>query len=298
MRKKQFSGIVSLFACTFIWGTAFIAQSSGMDHVGPFTFQAIRCALAVTALVVAIWLSDKTRKVSFLRGWQDKQLWKAGILCGIPLFFAVNLQQVALQFTTVGKAGFLTAMYIVLVPILGLFLRRRFSVMAPVSVAIAVVGLYLLSFRGNVSINSGDLLLLGSALMFAIQILFVDHYAPGVDALRLNCLQAAVCAIGSVLVVPFTETVSFQGVLACWLPLCYAGVLSMGAAYSLQIIGQKHVEPTAASLIMSLEAVFSAIFGWLLLHESMSGQELLGCGLLFLAVILAQLPIPQKTESA
>ena len=297
MRKKQLSGILSLFSCTFIWGTAFIAQSSGMDHVGPFTFQAIRCALAVIALLLVIWLSDKTRKTSFSQGWQDKQLWKAGILCGIPLFFAVNLQQVALQFTTVGKAGFLTAMYIVLVPILGLFLRRKLSFMVPISVAIAVAGLYLLSFRGNASINGGDLLLLGSALMFAVQILFVDRYAPGMDALRLNCLQAAVCAIGSMLVVPFTEAVSFQNVLDCWLPLCYAGVLSMGAAYSMQIIGQKHVEPTAASLIMSLEAVFSAIFGWLLLHESMSGQEILGCCLLFVAVILAQLPIPLKSKT-
>ena len=294
--KKQLRGSACLLLATFIWGTTFIAQSVGMDHIGPFTFQAVRCALAIIGLMPVIWLFDKKDGKRFLTQWKDKKLWKAGLFCGIPLFLACNLQQVGIVYTTAGKAAFLTAMYIVLVPVLGLLLKRKISFMVPISVAIAVVGLYLLSFSGVSGINIGDILLLGSALMFAVQILAVDHFAADTDSLRLNCLQAAVCAVGSAIITCFTEDVSVSNLLDCWFPLCYAGFLSMGAAYSFQIIGQKHVEPTTASLIMSMESVFAVLAGWLLLKETMTVQEALGCVLLFVAVFLSQIPVKAKKK--
>ena len=294
--KNQLRGSACLLLATFIWGTTFIAQSVGMDHIGPFAFQGIRCALAVIGLIAVVWLFDKKEHRSFRDSWKDKQLWKAGLFCGIPLFLACNLQQVGIVYTSAGKAAFLTAMYIILVPIFGLFLRRKITFMVPVSVAFAVAGLYLLSFAGVSMINFGDILLLGSAVMFAVQILAVDHFAVDVDSLRLNCLQAGVCAVGSAIISIFTEDTSLSGVLICWFPLCYAGFLSMGAAYSLQIIGQKHVAPAPASLIMSMESVFAVVFGWLLLNETMTHREAWGCILMFVAVILSQIPIPNKKK--
>ena len=276
---------------TLIWGTAFIAQSVGMDHIGPFTFQAARCTLAVIGMLVVIWLLDKKAGRSFLDEWKDKRLWKAGLLCGVPLFLACDLQQLGLVYTTAGKAGFLTAMYIVMVPILGVFIKRKLSFMAPISVAIAVVGLYLLSFSGNAQINIGDILMLICAVMFAVQILAVDRFAADVDAVRLNCIQAGVVAVLSSVITLFTEDVQVNALLNCWLPLCYTGFLSMGVAYSLQIVGQKYVEPTAAALIMSLEAVFATLFGWLLLKEVMTLNEILGCVMIFIAVVLSQIPV-------
>ncbi len=293
--KKQLQGSAVLLLATFIWGTTFIAQSVGMDHIGPFTFQAVRCALAVIGLLPIIWLFDKKEHKSFRKGWMDKRLWKAGILCGIPLFLACNLQQIGIVYTTAGKAAFLTAMYIILVPVLGLFLKRKLSYMVPISVAVAVAGLYLLSFAGVSKINIGDILLLGSAMMFAVQILAVDHFAGDTDAMRLNCLQAAVCAVGSAIITCFAEDVRVTSLLNCWFPLCYAGFLSMGAAYTCQIIGQKHVEPTAASLIMSMESVFAVLAGWIILKETMTQQEALGCVLMFIAVILSQIPIKKPS---
>ena len=265
-----------------------------MDHIGPFTFQAIRCFLAVIGLMPVIALFDKKEGKSFAEGWRDPKLWKAGLLCGIPLFLACNLQQVGIVYTSAGKAAFLTAMYIVLVPVLGLLLGRKITFMVPISVGIAVVGLYFLSFVGVEKINIGDILLLGSALMFAVQIQAVDKFASAVDPLRLNCLQALVCAVGSAIITVFAEDVTVPGVLACWFPLCYAGFLSMGLAYSMQILGQKLLEPTAASLIMSLESVFAVLAGWLLLSETLAPQEALGCVLMFVAVILSQVPVPKK----
>lgn len=292
--NSKIKGSASLLFATLIWGTAFIFQSVGMDHIGPFTFQAVRCALAVIGMVAVIWIIDKKAGRSFKKGWQDKQLWKAGILCGVPLFLACDLQQLGLVYTTAGKAGFLTAMYIVMVPVLGIFLKRKITFMVPASVGIAVAGLYLLSFSGTGPANIGDILMLICAVMFAVQILVVDHFAPDVDAVRLNCIQAGVVAVASAVVTVFTEEVRIADLVSCWIPLCFTGFLSMGAAYSLQIIGQKHIEPTASALIMSLESVFAALFGWLLLKETMSLPEILGCILMFTAVILSQIPIKTR----
>lgn len=292
--KRKLEGIFSLLLGTIIWGGAFTAQSVGMDRLGPFTFQAVRCFLAVLALVMFITLNEiRNMKQSFQR-WADPKLWKAGCLCGAALFVATSLQQIGLVYTDAGKAGFITALYIVIVPMLGLFLGRKPSPAAFVGIVVAVIGMYLLCGVGVSSINIGDLLLIGCAFAFSLQIMLVDRLSYGCDSLRLNCIQALVVAVLSSLCM-LTETVDWQLVMSCWLPLSYAGVLSMGVGYSLQIIGQKRIEPTAASMIMSLESVFAVVFGALLLHETMTTWESIGCVFVFAAVILSQLPSKKRS---
>lgn len=294
--KKQIRGSLLLATATIIWGSAFVAQSVGMDHIGPFTFQAVRCFLAVLALLPVIAVADikKADGKNFFSRWTDKKLLKAGVLCGLPLFLACNLQQLALVDTDAGKSGFLTAMYIVIVPVIGIFRKQNPTIMVPVSVLLAVAGLYFLSCSSVTGISSGDLLLLGCALMFAVQITFVDIFAPDVDPLRLNTLQALVCSVLSAVIMCCTEEPTFSGIWDCRIPLAFTGILSMGAAYALQIVGQKDLPPAPAALIMSLESVFAALFGWLLLKETMAPVETLGCVLVFTAVVLSQLPVKKK----
>ncbi len=296
--NKKLRGSIFLLLATLIWGSAFVSQSVGMDHIGPFTFQAVRCLIAVVGLLPVILIADKKRQdgKNFFSRWADTKLWKAGLLCGIPLFLACNLQQVGLVDTDAGKSGFLTAMYIVIVPIIGLLRKKKLSVMAPISVLLAVMGLYFLSCIGVSQIHTGDLLTLGCAFMFAVQITFIDMFADSVDALRLNAIQALICSALSAVIMVFTEKPTWSAITDCALPLAHAGFLSMGIAYALQILGQQNLEPTAASLIMSLESVFAVIFGALLLHETMTGWEILGCVLVFMAVILSQLPVEIKKK--
>lgn len=287
--KNKFKGSAALLIGTLIWGAAFVAQSVGMDHIGPFTFQAVRCGLAVPFLILLSLIFDAGRSEQMAQ-WKSPKLWKAGALCGTALFVAAGLQQVGLVYTSAGKAGFITAMYIVLVPVLGLFLGRRTSLSVWLSVGLSVVGLYLLSCTDAKGINVGDLCLMLCALAFAVQITLIDRFSGENDGLKLNCIQCLVCSALSAVVMLFTETPKIENILACWLPLCYAGILSMGVAYWLQIVGQKHLEPAPASLIMSLESVIAALCGWLFLHESMTAWELAGCALVFAAVILSQIP--------
>ncbi len=286
--KKQLSGVIALLGATVIWGSAFIAQSVGMDKIGPFTFQAVRCFLAVVFLFPASALFSKGKP--FWKSWADPALWRSGVICGLALFAASSLQQIGLVYTDAGKAGFLTAMYIVFVPFLGLFLGQRPGRNALLSLIPAIVGLYLLSCTSVSGINKGDVLLLLCAVAFSVQILLIDRHCAGLDGLKLNCIQALVAAVLSVPWALLTETVDASRIASCWLPLGYAGVLSMGVAYTLQIVGQKRVAPSAAALLMSLESVFAALFGWLLLHETMTRAEELGCVLVFAAVIISQLP--------
>ena len=290
--NKQLRGSISLLAATVIWGFAFIAQSLGMDLIGPFTFQFSRCVLAVLFLIPCAFLLDlgKCSAGESVKKWLNPQLWKSGLICGGALFIAASLQQVGLQYTDAGKAGFITAMYIVLVPILGLFLKRKPPKSAFFSVLLAVAGLYLLSCVGVTEINRGDILVMGCAMAFAVQITCIDRFAANVDGFRLNCIQSLVVALLSFPCMLLTETVVISNILSCWGPLLFAGVMSMGIAYSLQIVGQKDLEPTTASLIMSLESVFAALGGWWLLNESMTAWEMTGCALVFAAVILSQLP--------
>ena len=294
--KQRIQGSAALLLATIIWGSAFVAQSVGMDHVGPFTFQAIRCGMAALGLLPVIFLFDRDQK-AFFRKFVDKNLLIAAICCAAPLFVATSLQQIGLIDTDAGKSGFLTAMYIVFVPLIGLLRKRKPSPMVPISVILAVVGLYFLSCMGVTAVNIGDLYLLGSAVAFAVQISCIDHYAPDVDPLRLNCLQSALTSLASGVVMLLTESPTLAGIQGSWWPMCYAGFLSMGIAYSLQIVGQKKLEPALASLIMSLESVFAVLSGWLFLKESLTLWEGIGCALVFAAVILSQIPIPQKVKT-
>lgn len=294
--KKTIQGCLTLLVTTVIWGCAFVAQSVGMDHIGPFTFQAVRSFLAVLTLLPVIYLFDLSKKdgLTYIRRWQNKKLWIASSLCGIALFIASGAQQVGLIDTDAGKAGFLTSMYIVIVPFFGLFFRKKLSPATFLGVVIAVAGLYLLSGAGTTGIAPGDALMILCAFAFAVQIVLVERLGSNMDGLRLNCIQCLVCSVLSALIVVFTETPTWDSLADCALPLAYAGCLSMGVAYSLQIIGQQKVDSVPASIIMSLESVFAALAGWLLLQERMSQRELLGCGLLFTAVILSQIPSKRK----
>lgn len=285
-----------MLLAVIIWGSTFVAQSLGMDHVGPFTFQAIRCALGAIGLLPVIFFFDRKRNdgKNFISLFGDKLLWKAAFCCAIPLFFAANLQQLGIVLTDAGKSAFLTAMYIIFVPLIGLFFRKKPSPMVPFAVIIAVVGLYFLSCYGVTGINLGDIYLIACAIAFAFQIIFVDKYANSVDPLRLNCLQAAICSVGSAVIMIFTETPTVDGIRGSWWGMCYAGFLSMGAAYTLQILGQKNMEPTLASLIMSLESVVAVLCGVLFLHEQLTQWETIGCILVFIAVVLAQIPVKLK----
>lgn len=290
--NKQFKGSLALLGATVIWGSAFVFQSVGMDLIGPITFQGIRCFLALLLLFPLSWIFDRSQGSTsdFWKKWSDPVLWKNGALCGLALFFAANAQQIGLVYTDAGKAGFITAMYIVMVPILGIFVGKKPARAAIISVIIAVVGLYLLSAVGVSSVNVGDLYLMACAVCFGVQILLVDKYAGTLDGIRLNFVQSAMVAVLSLPLAFILEPIDWGNIWNCRVPLAFTGFASMGIAYSLQIIGQKDLDPTRASLIMSLESVFAALGGWLILHETMTAPELIGCALVFFAVILSQFP--------
>ena len=286
--KQQLKGTIQLLAATVIWGTAFVAQSVGMDHIGPFTFQAVRSCIAVLALTAVILLTDRGNSETFRARWLEPRLWKTGFFCGIALFVASAFQQVGLVYTDPGKAGFITAMYIVLVPVFGLFLGEKCGVNVWISVVLAVAGLYLLSAFGVSAVNIGDLLVLGCACGFAVQILLVDRLGKTLDGLRLNLVQFLVSTVFSCIAMVLFEEPAWKNITACAVPLLYTGVMSSAVAFSLQILAQQKLSPAPASLIMSLESVFAVLAGWLLLHQVLSPSELLGCGLVFAGVLLSQ----------
>lgn len=297
--NKKIGSAIALLIATVLWGSAFTSQNIAMDHMHPFGFQAARCLIAVLGMLPVIGIFDRFKKDggTFLRRWTDPTLWKAGLLCGLPLFLACNLQQMALVDTDAGKAGFLTAMYIVIVPLIGIFRKQKVGINIPMSVALATTGLYFLSCHNGFHMRTGDLLLIGCAVMFAVQITFVDIFARQVDTLRLNTIQALVCAVLSAVVMGASEPVPmWDDLVKCAFPLLHVGLFSMGVAYALQIIGQKSLDPAAASLIMSMESVFAAIFGMLILNESLNTRESFGCLLVFIGVILSQIPIKSRKK--
>lgn len=296
--KKQLQGSLLLVLATLIWGSTFVAQSAGMDHIGPFTFLAIRNMMGAGFLFLLSFVTDrfiKDGKTSKER-WNNPKLWKAALLCGTPLFVAAGLQQMGIVSTDPGKSGFLTAMYIVFVPIFGIFLKRKPSKWIPLSVLLGVVGLYFLSCVGVTSVSISDLLLISCAIVYAIQILCIDMFATDIDSVRLNCLCCAITSLLATIVTVFTETPTWEAVSSCWGALWYAGILSSGIAYTLQMVGQKHVEPSTASLLMSLESVFAVLSGWIVLGDLLSIWESIGCVLIFIAIMLSQIPDNKKSK--
>ncbi len=293
---------ISLLLAALIWGGAFVAQRLGMNYVGPFTFNGTRCLIGAVVLLPFIMVQRKRNNTaeSPQAPGSRKELFLAGGVCGVCLFVASSLQQIGLMYVSAGKSGFITACYIVIVPVLGIFLHRKTGWRVWVAIVVAVVGLYFLCITETFTIGGGDLFSLGGAAAFAVQILAVAHFAPRVDGIRLSCVQCLVCGVLSLPFLFLFETPSLAGLWGSILPLLYAGVLSCGIAYTLQIIGQRDVNPAVASLLMSLESCFSVLAGWLILGERLSQRELIGCVLMFAAIMLAQLPgrRGQKRERA
>ena len=294
--SKRMMGNSMLLLGAMIWGAAFVAQTVGMEYVEPFTFQASRCLLGSLVLLPVIAVMDRKNPGKKPATQADKRyLLISSLLCGLFLFTACSLQQVGLLYTTAGKSGFLTSLYIILVPILGLFMKKKVQPWIWISVILALCGLYLLCGGGAFSLGRGELLTLGCAVAFSFHILVIDRVSPNLDGVRLSCLQFFVCGMLSLVAMFLTETPSLSAIAQCWLPIAYAGVLSCGVAYTFQIIGQSYTEPTVASLLMSLESVFAVLFGWLLLKQALTIPEVLGCILVFAGVILAQLPGKKTT---
>lgn len=291
---RQLRGGAMLMLTALIWGTAFVAQSVGMDYLGPCAFTATRNFIGCVALLPVIALASRLRS-----GGQPeeaapapgkKALFGWGAACGLLLGGATLLQQAGMQTASAGKAGFLTALYIVIVPVLGIFLGRRPGLKVWMGVVLALVGAYLLSVKGGAGIASGDLLVIASAVVFSLHILVIDSVPAGMDGVRLSCVQFLVAGAFALVLALFLETFTWRDILSAWVPLLYTGVVSSGVGYTLQILGQRTVNPTVASLILSLESVFAALAGWAILGQALSLRELFGCALVFVAVILAQLP--------
>lgn len=295
--KQQIKSSLILLLTATIWGVAFVAQSVGMEYIGPFTFNAIRCVLGGLVLIPVILVLKKKKETGAENQEKEdkKTLWAGGIACGVILCIASNLQQFGIMEASVGKSGFFTALYIVMIPVIGIFIGKRPGIKLWFCVALAVVGMYLLCMKdGSFTIERADIMLLLCALTFSFHILVVDYFSPKVDGVKMSCIQFFVCGVLSAVGMLFTETPDISNIQAAWLPLLYAGLLSCGVGYTLQIVGQKGINPVIASLIMSLESVISALAGWVILGQVLSPKEILGCVLMFVAIIITQIPIGNK----
>ena len=295
--KKQAISAAELLLTAFIWGVAFVAQSVGMDYIGPFTFNCVRSIIGGLVLIPLVFILGKKTKADRTEE-QTKEYKKntviGGICCGVCLCVASCFQQFGIMYTTVGKAGFITALYIIIVPILGIFMKKKVAPIVWVSSVIAVIGFYLLSISGQVSISKGDILVLICAVLFSVHILVIDYFSPKGEGVTISCIQFFTSGILCGIMMFLFENPQIGDILAAYLPILYAGVMSCGVAYTLQIVGQKNMDPTVASLILSLESVFSALAGWLILGQGLSGKELTGCALVFVAVLLVQMPQKNK----
>lgn len=305
-----------LFLTAMIWGAAFVAQSVSMDYIGPFTFICLRSVIGGLFLIPVIIVLDGIRKKSQNESanvvssentlhnikmdiekeekqrlsWKNKQLIEGGIVCGILLFFANCFQQTGIQYTTVGKAGFITTFYIIIVPLIGLFFKKYCGILTWIGVVIALAGLYFLCITQKLTIQRGDALILCCSVLYAGQILAIDHYNPFVDGVKMSCIQFLTGGVLGAVFMFLFESPNMAMILNAAGPILYTGIMSTGVGYTLQIAGQKGLNPTVAALILSLESVFSALSGYLFLHQVLTTRESIGCVLMFIAIVLAQLP--------
>ena len=298
MKRKSTNNFL-LALTAFIWGSAFVAQSVGMDYLGPFTFNSIRCLMGGIVLIPVLLLfkrngrkksQEQMAEVAGAGIGSRKDLIVGGICCGLALAAGSSLQQIGLVYTTAGKAGFITALYIVIVPVMGILLGKRVGLKVWIGVVLAATGMYFLCITEGFSIAKGDFFVFLCAAAFSVHILVIDYFAPKVDGVALSCIQFFVCGILCAVPMLVSEQPQISQIMEAWVPLAYAGVLSCGVAYTLQVVAQKNTDPAVASLILSLESVFSVLAGWVILGERLSGRELFGCALVFTAVILAQFP--------
>ena len=286
MSKIKSNLLLALAA--FIWGIAFVAQSVSMDHIGPWTFTCIRNFIAAATLYILMPVLNKFTR-SEGKEVDKKQMWIGGICCGIALAVASMFQQTGIIYTTVGKAGFLTALYTVIFTILSLFLGKKSKWNVYVSVGISIVGMYFLCMNEDFTIAYGDVLVLICALMFAFHIMIVDHFVKEIDGIKLSCIQFLTAGLFCMIPMFILEKPDLTSILEAAVPILYAGVLSSGAGYTLQIVGQKGADPSIAGMILSLESVFAALAGTILLHEVLSLRELFGCILVFGSIIFSQI---------
>ena len=292
--NRKIKAHLFLFTTAFIWGSAFVAQKEAMTYLGPFAFTAIRMFVGGATLVLVILVLSRAgakpnggaQRIAVDGG---SPLFVGGFFCGAVLFFACTVQQVGLQYTTAGKAGFITALYIIIVPVLGLFMKKRLNKIVWLCVLLALVGIYLLCMDRDFSINKGDLIILLSALGYALHIITIDYFSPKCDAIKMSCIQLFVCGALCVPMV-LVEAPAAVDVLRSWFPIFYTGVISCGIAYTLQVAAQRDATPTITALILSFESVFAVLTGFALLHEVLSVREIAGCVLMFVAIITAQLP--------
>lgn len=314
MKTHKIRNTIFLFLTAMIWGAAFVAQSVSMDFIGPFTFICLRSVIGGLFLIPVIMVIDNIRKkgqkeelnTANISGgfsnfknvqeenqrlsWKNKKLLESGIVCGIFLFLANCFQQTGIQYTTVGKAGFITTFYIILVPIIGLFFKKYCGILTWIGVVIALAGLYFLCITEKLTIQKGDALILCCSFLYTGQILAIDHYNPFVDGVKMSCIQFLTGGVLGAIFMFLFETPDMGMILKAAGPILYTGIMSTGVGYTLQILGQKGLNPTVAALIMSLESVFSALSGYLFLHQVLTTRELIGCALMFIAIVLAQLP--------
>ena len=304
-KRNQIFGILLLLFTSFIWGMAFIAQSDAMDHIGPLTMNGLRTFLGAVVLLPVALVSDKIKGKKFtLLGTTEKNEYKhiilGGILCGIAITLASTIQQYGIKYTSVGKSGFLTTLYVVFAPLLGLFLGKKINWNGWIAVVLAILGMFFICIEKNESLNIGDLLVVISAFFFGVHILLIDKFVHYTDGIRLSCIQFAVCGVCCTVGALIFEEIDIQAVLNAAVPIFYAGVISGAVGYILQIIAQKWVAPNIAPLIMCLESVFALFAGMILKDEHLHTQVYIGCGLVFLAIILAQIefkkPIKSKRE--
>lgn len=300
MTAKEIKANLLLLLTAAIWGLAFVAQRMGAEHVGAFTFNAIRFGIGSVSLLPLIFFLN--RKKSGQEVKEDTEaggnVFKLGALAGCALFGAAALQQMGVAYTTAGKAGFITGLYMVIVPVLGIFLKQRAGKNTWIGIVIAVIGLYLLSINEDFSISKGDFLVLLSSVLWAVHILLIDNFTKKVDSLKLSSVQFATCAALSLGAALVTETISFASINAAIIPILYGGLLSVGVAYTLQVVAQKDAKPSHAAILLSTESVFAVIGGTMVLGEMLGGKEILGCVLIFIAIIVAQMKPKDNSQNS
>ncbi len=294
-KRKEMGGNFALLLAAFIWGTSFVAQSVGMESVEAFTYNGIRMLMGTGALLPLIFFMQRKKKKTDVRTPEQKKSdakiqIKSGIICGLILFCASNLQQFAFNYTTSGKIGFITALYMLLVPVFGLFLKQRPSLLVWFAVVMGCFGAYLLCVDGSMTIGKGEILTLACAAFFAVHILYIDSVVDRVDGVILSATQFFVVGVISVICMFIFETPRIEAINTAIVPILYSGILSSGVAYTLQIIGQKNTQPAVASILMCLESVFAVLASWVVLRESLSAREIIGCAVMFVAIILTNVP--------
>ena len=287
MKKISFGSSLLLFLAACIWGVAFVAQSVGMDYMGPCTFNGIRFLIGGTVLLPLVYVRVKKKK-NTPEELPPALTLKGGICCGLAICAASLCQQIGIMETTVGKAGFITTLCIIIVPVFGMFLRKKVPGKVWIAAAVAAVGMYMLCINESFSVSRGDAFVFLCAIIFAVHILVIDYFSPKTDGVALSCIQFYTAGIICTVAAFAVETPTWGQFVSGIVPILYAGVMSCGVAYTLQIIGQKNVEPTVASLILSMESVVSVLAGWVILGQELSSKELAGCVLVFAAVILVQ----------